>query len=480
MMTTDEWERCCFWRAVESVDEKGVFLAQAVAMEATVASRGELESQGVNPVGMEGEVEAFLVRRARRLDDLAMGVAKEPMLRLLATVRLPVIPGWVLWAGGVGALVLGFGMTSLGNERELNLLALPLVGLLVWNAVVMLGAVVMEFWPRRGAGRVGIWRKRSEGGDVEVERVAEAFATLTGETGRRLLARRVRVWLHVGAAVVALGSMVALFARGWSREYRVVWESTILDGADAEAFLGGLFAPAAAVFGPAVPVEELAGMRRGEGLETVPGKALPWLKLYAGTLCLGVMLPRLGLALLTRWRGRSDLERSVAGQGWGGYALRLLRGVEGSGNVVRVVAAGGAPDEKVRGRWREWLGRVYGGCCEFTMEGVNEADQDDWVEAWRPEDGRVVVVFFLAATPEEEVQRAWLMRVREALVAAHYEPEVVVLLDAAGLATRWSGEKRRSREQLWRESVSGLATRTWVGDERGLTDLNSDMPQKGL
>jgi hypothetical protein len=58
-----------------------------------------------------------------------------------------------------------------------------------------------------------------------------------------------------------------------------VWESTILDGADAEAFLGGLFAPAAAVFGPAVPVAELAGMRRGEGLEPVPGKALPWLKL---------------------------------------------------------------------------------------------------------------------------------------------------------------------------------------------------------
>ena len=68
MMTIDEWERCCFWRAVESMDEKGVFLAQAVAMEATMASRGELESQKVTPVGLEGEVEAFLVGRARRLD----------------------------------------------------------------------------------------------------------------------------------------------------------------------------------------------------------------------------------------------------------------------------------------------------------------------------------------------------------------------------------------------------------------------------
>lgn len=479
-MTTDEWERCCFWRAVESVDEKGLFLAQAVAMEATVASRGELESQKVTAARMEGEVEAFLVRRARRLDDLAMGVAKGPMMRLLATVRLPVIPWWGLFAGGLGALVLGFGMTRLGNERELNLLALPLVGLLVWNALVMLGALVMEFWPSRGMGRLGVWRKRSDNAELEVEQVAEAFATLTGETGRRLLARRVRAWLHVGAALVALGSIGALFASGWSREYRVVWESTILDGADAEAFLGGLFAPAAAVFGPEVPVAELAGMRRGEGLEPVPGKALPWLKLYAGTLCLGVMLPRLGLAFLTLWRGRNDLERTVGGQGWGGYAVRLLRGVEGSGNVVRVVAAGGVQDEKVKGRWREWLGRVYGGRCEFTMEGVDEADQDDWVAVWRPVDGRVVVVFFLAATPEDEVQRAWLMRVREGLVAAHYEPEVVVLLDAAGLTTRWSEEKRRSREQLWREAVSGVATRTWVGDERGLMDLSGDLPQKAL
>ena len=57
---------------------------------------------------------------------------------------------------------------------------------------------------------------------------------------------------------------------------------------------------------------------------------------------------------------------------------------------------------------------------------------------------------------------------------------MVVLLDAAGLTTRWTAEKRRSREQLWREAVSGLVAQAWVGDESGLTDLRGDTLQKPL
>jgi len=478
-MTIHDWERCCFWRAVEGTDDKARFLTEAAAVDATLASKAGLDSQAVDPQACGQEVEAFLVRRAQRLDDVAASSGSSGFGALMEMLRLPRLPGSLLALGCAGALGLGFLMTSLGNERELNLLALPLVGLLLWNAVVMAAAVVLELMhnPRPGLR----WNYRgSEPKDPEVARMRTAFRSLTETWGRRLLARRLRAWLHVAAALVAVGSMVALFARGWAREYRVVWESTILEAKDAERFLGGLFAPASAVFGPEVPIAEVAGMRRGEGLTTVPANALPWLKLYAGTLGLGVVLPRLALALLTVLGGRRELKRAIAAQGWAGYALRLLRRVEGSGSAVRVVIAGGAPDEKVRARWRQWLGGVYGGRCEFEMEAVSEADQDDWVAEWQPQDGRLVVVFFLAATPEDEVQRTWLIRVREALLAAHFEPEVVVLLDAAGLVTRWSAEKRKSREQLWREAVSGLAARAWVGDENGLIDLRGDTPQKPL
>ena len=477
-MTPNEWERCCFWRALEGTDDKARFLSDAAAVEATLASKGALDSQAVEPQAGGGAVEAFLVRRAQRLDDLAASSGRTDLLAVMESVRLPQLPTFLLWMGCAGSVGLGFFMTSLGNERELNLLALPLVGLLLWNAVVMLASLGLEFLQSRKGLRWRIGGKDLK--DPEAARLATAFRSLTEESGGRLLARRIRAWLHVAAALVALGSMAALFARGWSREYRVVWESTILDPAGAERFLGGLFAPASAVFGPEVPISEVAGMRRGEGLATVPAHALPWLKLYAGTLGLGVVLPRLALALLTLLRGRQELNRAVALQGWGGYALRLLRRVEGSGNAVHVVVAGGAPDEKVKERWRKWLEGVYGGRCEFEMEAVTEADQDDWVAGWQPQDGRIVVVFFLAATPEEEVQRAWLMQVRQTLLATHFEPEVVVLLDAAGLGTRWSVEKRKSREQLWRDAVSGLAAQAWVGDENGLTDLRGDTPQKPL
>ena len=477
-MSAQDWERCCFWRAVEGTDDKEHYLSDAVSIEATQASKGALDSQAVDPQAFGSEVAAFLARRARRLDDLAASSSRAGLVPLLEKARLPRLPGGLLGLGGVLAAGLGFWMTSLGSERELNLLALPLVGLLLWNAVIIAAALVLEFWK---PGQSFSWnRKTAVQAEPEAAKVLAAFRTLTEDCGQRLLARRLRAWLHVAAALVALGSMAALFARGWSREYRAVWESTILDTRTAEGFLGGLFAPAAAVFGPEVPLQEVAGMRRGEGLKTVPANALPWLKLYAGTLALGVVLPRLGLALLTLLRGRQDLRRAMAAQGWAGYALRLLRRVEGSGSAVRVVVAGGAPDEKVRERWRRWLGSVYGGRCEFEMEAVSEADQDDWVAEWQPQDGRLVVIFFLAATPEDEVQRAWLEQVREGLLKAHYEPEVVVLLDAAGLATRWSVEKRGSREQLWREAVSGLAAQAWVGDEGGLQELRGDTPQKPL
>lgn len=476
-MNRENWERCCAWRAVETADSSGRFLPPLDAAEATTRCRGGLDSSQVDPERLSAKVSAFLQKRALWLDGQARAAGRERPQAPPLMLRLPAVPGALAAGGWLGALLLGFALTQLGNERELNLLALPLVGLLLWNAVVMAASLFWEFLPARAdsarehAGwlhaltRLG--RARREAPDAVVTKIQNAFHDLTGSWGVRLLQRRVRAWLHVAAALVALGSVAALFARGWSREYRAVWESTLLDERGAASFFKTLFGPASFLTGTPVPLAELPAMRRGSGLTTQPADALPWLKLYAATLLLGVALPRLALAGLALLRERQDLCAAVASQGWAGQALRLLRRVEGGDRPVLLLAPGAVLDERVRQRWEDWLGQLYGGRTAFEMTVVAEGEQDDWAAAWEPRDGRVVVVFFLASTPEEEVQRDFLRQLRARLEAGHFEPELVVLLDAWGLAGRWSPEKRAGREQLWLETLQGEAERLLVADEKG-------------
>ena len=50
---------------------------------------------------------------------------------------------WVI-LGWLASGITGYTMAGFGQEAEFNLMALPLVGLLAWNLIIMLLAVVME------------------------------------------------------------------------------------------------------------------------------------------------------------------------------------------------------------------------------------------------------------------------------------------------------------------------------------------------
>jgi hypothetical protein len=462
---------------VEAADVQGEVVPPEQALASTQAARGELTAARVDPFRWQPEVWRFLEQRARALDALQTSRGGGAAMAMLTQrLRLPRVPGMLLTSGALVALAGGFGLMRLGNERELNLLAVPLVGLLLWNAVVMLGALLLDLRNSDAAG-VARWlgqklrsvrpREDNEAEGPVVTRASREFEKLTETVSGPAFGRQVRRLLHVGAALVALGSVLGLFAQGWSREYRVVWESTLLDEAGMTRFAGLLFTPASRVFDIDLPLEALPAMRRGAGLETQAAPARVWLQLYAGTLVLGIALPRLLLALASLAWEHQRLRRALLEQGWGAHALRLLRRVEGAGRRLLVLSAASAGDERVRQRWAGWLAEMVGGRVELGFEPVPEEAQDPWVEAWQPADGRVAVVFYLAATPEEEVQRAWLLRLRQRLREHHHEPEVLVVLDATGLNDRWSPEKRTGRELLWLDMLAGAADQLWKADEAG-------------
>jgi hypothetical protein len=483
-MTRREWEQNARWRALELGDPQGELVTLERRAEATAQSREGLTAAQIKSERLEPTTVGFLRRRVRWLEQLAMaGGAKA----LLVSLRGPVLPGWWVWGGWLVAVSLGFGLTQLGNERELNLLALPLLGLLLWNGVVMAASLVVELWPQSAnaplvpEGWLGrLLRRLNQRATTPPQSpvaaaVQGAFGELTGEMGGRLLRRRFRAWLHVAAALVALGSITAMFARGWSREYRVVWESTLLGADGAGRFFGGLFGPASRVFGIAIPLEELPALQRGEGHETQPGDALPWLQLYGGTLLLGVVVPRLLLTLVALGRARQELQAGIARQGWPGFAIKLLRRVEGGEENLLVLALGQPVEARVRVRWEEWLRELFGGRVKLDLQHLPEGVEDEWLGLWQPEDGRAVLVFFMATTPEEEVQAQLVRQLLLRLEERHFEPEITLLLDAEALEQRWAASKLASRQALWVATVGALVKRVVVGSEKGVSEVRRDL-----
>jgi len=482
-MKRREWEHNARWRALEVGDPQGELVSLERRAEATAHCRAGLTAAQVDSERLEPATAAFLRQRSQWLDHIALtGSAKG----LFSSLHRPVLPGWLVLGGWVAAAALGFGMTQLGNERELNLLALPLLGLLLWNGVVMIASLVVECWPRSVVGSAA-----NEGGVSRLlhllnrratppltpvaEAVKLAFAELTGEIGGRLLQRRFRAWLHVAAALVALGSITAMFARGWSREYRVVWESTLLGADGAGQFFGGLFGSASRVFGIAIPLDQVTAMQRGDGHATQPSDALPWLQLYGGTMLLGVVVPRLMLMLIALGRARQELQGEIARQGWPGFAIKLLRRVEGGDEDLLVLALGQSVDARVRSRWEEWLRELFGGRVKLDLQHLPEGEEDEWLGQWQPEDGRAVLVFFMATTPEEEVQAQLVRQLLLRLEEKHFEPEITLLLDAMALEQRWPASKFASRQALWLDTIGALVKRIVVGNEKGVSEVRRDL-----
>ena len=296
-------------------------------------------------LGEQAPAEAWLVQRARlglaRLGE--HGVRLEPLAHGVA--------GWKGWAAALVlalAALMGAVGESLGGAQVINLLAPPLLALLVWNLAVyavLIGSALRRLG-RRGtsAGRNTTARPASPGallagplrrvmlalwqrGTAAAGRAVSPAHTAdlpTGQpgTGRSptdalalqfgrdwllastpLQTARLAALLHAAAALLALGAVVSLYSRGLVLDYRAGWDSTFLGPAAVHWLLVSVLGPASALSGQALPDSAgVAGLR----LATGGGEgAARWIHLWASTLALAVLLPRSLLAALALERARS-------------------------------------------------------------------------------------------------------------------------------------------------------------------------------
>lgn len=450
-------QRVAFLWAVEETDRSGEVLGLDRRLEAT---RRSLD------VGDDGD--GWLERRARGLVP-ALGPAFPNVERLLRFTDP--VAGWappVL----LGALVVGLGSHALGPTQQVNVLAPPLLGLVVWNLAVLGLLLVRRLLPMLWPGGDGParpvrwfeaaarrWGRRGDAGDNSgTAQVVQRYLDRWLKAASPLTAARVGRLMHSAALVMVAAVVAGMYFRGLVFEYRATWQSTFLDAGAVDAALSWLLAPASALLGVEVP--SAVGLDRPPG-----GPAAPWIHLWAMTAALFVGLPRLLLSAMDGLRVRR-LERRMTLSLPAAYVRRLRASQSTVVESVAVEPYSYRPSDRAARRLKSLVLDLAGARAQVRLAPVLA-----YGEVPGPFDGGLrVPLFSLAQTPEAEVHGEAVAAAAagladgQSLVAVVDEAPYRRKLDAADLG------RLDERRRAWRRVLTG------VGVIPAFLDLDRDEP----
>ncbi|MEO7007993.1 MAG: DUF2868 domain-containing protein [Caldimonas sp.] len=412
-------------------------------------------------------------------DDFVAQRARHALQRLAPRERFAAQwlaqPLWhARWIGIVALIAFACGLVadSIGSSQRINLLAPPLWGVLVWNAVVylvLLGTLLAGLL-RRGRKTPGpvvramesLLRARrrmpkaSAGGSATALR---RYALLWSTRTSRLSVLRAETVLHAGAAALGLGLVAGLYARGLVLDYRAAWESTFLSAGVAHALVATLLEPASRLSGIALPdAATFASLRSAHGEIGVGAPAAPWIHLFGLTLLLFVVLPRALLALLCGARA-AVLARRFALPLDEPYFQRLLRRQRGGAARIVVWPYGRTPSPQATLALQALLAAAFGPKVALQIAPtVAFGAEDDAALAADPATTHALALFDLNATPEAENHGRFIERIVAALPPAAV---LAVLVDEAAFAQRFGGlperlEQRRDAWRAWAESHAAV------------------------
>lgn len=491
-MDEPDARRVLLAHAIETTDAKGELLTPAERATADLRARQEVLHRAD---GRDIDAAGFLALRSSHVLG-AVGV-RHPRLAALQepAAWLP----WVHWAVPLAALALGIATDAIGNPHRVDLVSLPLLGIVAWNVVVYLLVVASLIAPRRAGRRswlasFGRWTT-GRGSSDPASQAATRFHIDWFAATQSLHVARIQRVLHISAAAWALGVILSLLVRGLVVEYRVGWESTFLGPQQVYSILSVLRLPALLIFPfDTFSVVDVAEMRFGDGGGAAVGA--PWVWMYAALLVSLVILPRLLLATFCAWR-EERLARAIPVELQPAYAERVeslmsaasfrlgvlahrpedremfilllpardsLPEVVSSpaGDVMRIVDVPvdtpAAPAETPQPWWSRWWPRSWA----FTGA-PDAAPRNDWdvlVHLVR-EDGDAARAASVLSTPESPVVTIALAGERQGLPIGDLQRPVVgdrLLLDA--IAAALPEARRTAFAQIVREWESMVDART--------------------
>ncbi len=415
--------------------------------------------------GEQASAEDFIARRAALASERLRGRDRAADRALRAMSWRP----WFGWALLLAALFAGAAADAIGAADRINLLSPPLLMLVAWNLLVYVLLAARTLSPlvgagRRSAGPLAHLAARASHAVASVERIGRRSAVLSGfvtdwlAAGASLASARVARILHLAAAAFAAGAVGGMYVRGLGLAYLAGWESTFLAPGTVHAILSTLLAPASMLTTIALPdVAHLASIR----FEASPGEgAAGWIHLYATTLALVVLLPRLLLAGANGWR-EYRLARRFPIALDAPYFVALANAHRGHAASARIVpySYGLAPQSALG--LDALLGRVFGARSHASIAPVVEFGTEDALDASLLAGGPYVFVaalFAATATPEPETHGAFVAALGRLVAPA---TPVLVLVDESPFHERFGRDadadtRLEQRRDAWTKMLGSF------------------------
>ncbi|HWH46178.1 MAG TPA: DUF2868 domain-containing protein [Burkholderiales bacterium] len=478
MVRQDELRSILLVKAIEETDRAGTIIPPADRSASTREARradGEATApgDGVQQGAFSEAAQRISVERSRIL--LRKIVARHPFVdTVLNLTGGPAWAGWVLVALG---LFFGFALSALDGTRRINILAFPMIGVVLWNLAVYI--TIFFHWTRAGSTTVqrrrrmpealtNLWtrfvaRQAAKSGAFSVP-LAEAlrrFVTEWFEIARPLLvARAVRVF-HLAAVAVGIGLIAGLYVRGIAFDYEAGWESTFFEAPRVRVLLSVIYGPASVITGISIPdASYLETIRWKDGVGGE--RAARWMHLLAATVALYVVLPRLMLSLagticILRRSRRMPLPAPLTAY------LRIPLGALGVAHrgLVTIIPYAYEPSAAARAGLRTLLPLALGENVTLDARSpVRYGDEEEFLQALS-KSGKpdiVVLLFNLATTPEEENHGTMIAGVRDCLTAKRLIAQLIVLVDEAPYAERMADggadSRLTERRHAWQEFVA--------------------------
>ena len=440
-------------RAIETTDQAYEILSKDDRLYASRSAR-ELAQWQASETGSEVTVDHFLQQRSeqilKRISErtpvFASFMKRRNGLQVL-TAALPVL-----------ALISGAGVDRISDPHRVDLLSTPLLLIIGWNLLVYAGLLICLILPKAGWGlrSAGLLRRLSVGKAALPRSMPHtlaaallAFMAEWAQLSSQLTRARLSRAIHLSAALFATGAMLSLYARGFLSQYAAGWESTFLDVAQVYAIVSVLFLPAVSIFQlHGFSIADIEALRFTQMPSALGGAR--WVHLYAATLFLLVVLPRLLLGAVANWRAQGltrnfpiDLEQA--------YFRKLDDKPGSAAAVLRVLPYSFTLDEARDKGLAVIAIQLLGEQARVMLRPSFSYGEDaqQGLQGTRLDDANVTLtaaLFNLAATPEKENHGAFLDYL------LHESPRgVTVLIDESAYLARAGKERMAERIALWNE-----------------------------
>ncbi len=460
-MREEDLRKILLVKAVEEADRDGTLLPAA---DRAAAGREALRAApDANP-------DRLLAARAAALADRI--VARHPFVANVMALLgpMPVLTIGVVLAGSV----IGASIPVLDGPRHINVLALPVAGVVLWNLAVYAWLAFARA-RRRPPGAATAWLAAlvsrpasrlvsgSRAFNAPLAEALQAFMAQWLEASRPLLVARATTAFHLAAAALGAGIVASLYVRGIAFDYRAVWESTFLDAERARALLAILYGPASWLTGIPVPsAAELEAVRARAGAPGGGEPAARWIHLIAATVLLYVIVPRLVLALASAFKSTRLALRAPAPAALPAYFRGAFAAVEGAVARATAVVMPYACElgPSALARLIAWVPGAAGGPVDVeARDSIPYGEEERSLESFGARGGEradvVVLPFSLATTPEAENHGTVIAGVRDRLAALRPAARLMVVVDEAPFAERMAAAPDRiaERREAWRTFV---------------------------